>query len=102
MRSVLALILVLVLLVSPVLALEPADVWLIVNKNVPESRQVAGHYIAKRGVPKGNIVILDLPKSEDITRAEYDAKLVGPLREALKEHRDGVKVLLTTFGVPLR
>ena len=56
MRSVLALILVLVLLVSPVLALEPADVWLVVNKNVPESRQVADHYIAKRGVPKGNLV----------------------------------------------
>ena len=34
---------------APAFALEPADVWLVVNKNVPESRQVADHYVAKRG-----------------------------------------------------
>jgi uncharacterized protein (TIGR03790 family) len=87
---------------SPLLALEPKDVWLVVNKNVPESQQVADHYIAKRGVPKGNVVVLDLPKGEDISRADYDAKLAGPLREALKEQKDKVKVLVTTYGVPLR
>src|SRR4051812_11328764 len=83
-------------------ALEPKDVWLVVNKNVPESRQVADHYIAKRGVPKANVVELDLPKVEDISRADYDAKLAGPLRAALKEKKDAVKVLVTTYGVPLR
>lgn len=83
-------------------ALEPANVWLIVNKNVPESRRVADHYIAKRGVPKGNVVTLDLPAGENITRADYDAKLAGPLRDALKNHKDQAKVLLSTFGVPLR
>jgi uncharacterized protein (TIGR03790 family) len=82
--------------------LEPADVWLVVNKNVPESRQVADHYIARRGVPKGNVVFLDLPKGEDISRADYDATLAGPLREALKGQKEKVKVLLTTYGVPLR
>ncbi len=90
------------LLASPALALEPADVWLVVNKNVPESRQIADHYIAKRGVPKGNVVVLDLPKDENITRADYDTKLAGPLRDALKDQKDKVKVLLTTYGVPLR
>ena len=83
-------------------ALEPKDVWLVVNKNVPESRQVAEHYIAKRGVPKANVVELDLPKGEDISRADYDAKLLAPLRTALKEHKDRAKVLVTTYGVPLR
>jgi uncharacterized protein (TIGR03790 family) len=87
---------------SPASALEPKDVWLVVNKNVPESRQVADHYIAKRDVPKANVVELDLPKSEDISRADYDAKLAGPLRDALKEHKDRAKVLVTTYGVPLR
>jgi uncharacterized protein (TIGR03790 family) len=83
-------------------ALEPADVWVLVNRNVPESRQVADHYVSRRGVPKGNVIELDLPKGEDITRAEYDAKLAGPLREALKDKKDAAKVLLTTYGVPLR
>ena len=60
MRSI--LVLPVILLASRAAALEPADVWLVVNKNVPESRQVAEHYIAKRGVPKGNVVVLDLPQ----------------------------------------
>jgi uncharacterized protein (TIGR03790 family) len=83
-------------------ALGPDDVWLVVNKNVPESRQVADHYIAKRGVPKDNVIELDLPKGEDISRSDYDAKLAGPIREALKDKKDKAKVLLTTYGVPLR
>src|SRR5262245_48196427 len=92
----------LLLFPSAAFGLEPADVWLVVNKNVPESRQVADHYIAKRGVPKGNAVVLDLPKDENISRDDYNAKLAGPLREALKDQKDKVKVLLTTYGVPLR
>ena len=39
---------------------------------------------------------------EDIGRADYDAKLAGPLRDRLKDKRDKVKVLLTVYGVPLR
>ncbi|HEV3436625.1 MAG TPA: TIGR03790 family protein, partial [Gemmata sp.] len=83
-------------------ALGPADVWLIVNKNVPESRQLADHYIAKRGVPKSNVIELDLPKGEDISRGDYNLKLAEPIREALKDNKDKAKVLLTTYGVPLR
>ena len=64
MRTLLAL--GLFALASPAVALEPKDVWLVVNANVPESRQVADHYIAARGVPKENVVVLDLPKGEDV------------------------------------
>ena len=46
----------LVALCAPAAALEPKDVWLVVNKNVHASREVADHYIAKRGVPKGNVI----------------------------------------------
>ncbi len=100
MRHLLALLLF--ALTSPAFALEPKDVWIVVNKNVPESQQVAEHYIAKRGVPKENVVQLDLPKVEDISRLDYDTKLAGPLRDAIKDHKEKVKVLVTTYGVPLR
>lgn len=83
-------------------ALEPADVVVICNKAVPESRAVAEHYLAKRKVPKENLVELELPTGEDISRADYGAKLAGPLRAALKDRKDRVKVLLTVYGVPLR
>jgi uncharacterized protein (TIGR03790 family) len=87
---------------TPSAALEPKDIILLVNKNVPESRQVADHYCAKRGVPKENVVPLDLPAGEDISRRDYDARLKAPLRAVLKDRRDGVKVLLSVYGVPLR
>jgi uncharacterized protein (TIGR03790 family) len=89
------------LIASSGFALEPKDVIVIANKNVPASRAVAEHYLAKRNVPKENLVVLDLPAGEDISRADYDSKLVAPLREALKDKPDA-KVLLATYGVPLR
>jgi len=84
------------------LALEPANVFLIANKNLPASQEVAEHYCTKRGVPKENIVSLDLPTGEDISRKDFDEKLAVPLREALKEKKEQVKVLLAVYGVPLR
>src|SRR5258708_3583409 len=90
------------LLVNPAVALEPKDVFVVANKNVPASKEVAEHYLAKRKVPKENLIVLDLPAGEDISRADYDAKLAGPLRAALKDKQDAAKVLLTVYGVPLR
>src|SRR5262249_6814676 len=98
----LPLFLWLLLPATPAVALEPRDTFILVNKNVPESRQVADHYCAKRGVPKENVIALDLPKGEDISRRDYDVKLAAPLREALKDRREQARVLLSVYGVPLR
>src|SRR5687768_13418377 len=97
-----AAILLALAMAGSALALEPANVFLLANKNLPASQEVAEHYCAKRGVPKENIVSLDLPMGEDISRKEYDEKLAGPLREALKEKKEQAKVLLAVYGVPLR
>jgi uncharacterized protein (TIGR03790 family) len=86
----------------PARALGPRDIFILVNKNVPESRRVADHYCARRGVPKENVIVLDLPVGEDISRADYDARLAGPLRKALKDRREQARVLLSVYGVPLR
>ena len=40
------------ILTFPAVALEPKDVFLVVNRDSPESRSVAAHYVAKRGVPR--------------------------------------------------
>lgn len=90
------------ILASPALALEPANVFVLVNKNVPASKDLADHYIKARGIPAANVVTLDLPKDEDISRKDYNEKLVAPLREALKDRRDKVKCLVCMYGVPLR
>lgn len=97
-RSLFALL----LLTGPAFALEPKDVFVIANKDVKESLELADYYVARRKVPKENVVALSLPKVEDISRKDYDEKLVAPLREALKDRKDAVKCLLTMYGVPLR
>lgn len=86
----------------PAFALEPVDVFVLVNKNVPASKDVADHYLKVRGIPADHVIALDLPKEEDISRKDYDARLVAPLREALKERKEKVKCLLAIYGVPLR
>lgn len=91
-----------VVLTTPVLALEPKDVYLLVNKNVPEGRHLAEHYCQKRGVPVENILTLDLPIYEEIRRTDYDEKIAGPLRQLLQVRKEQVKVLLSMYGVPLR
>jgi uncharacterized protein (TIGR03790 family) len=87
---------------GPALALEPAEVVVIVNKNVPDSRAVADYYLKARRVPAANVVALDLPKEEDISRKDYDQRFVAPLRNKLKDRKDEVKCLLCVYGVPLR
>jgi uncharacterized protein (TIGR03790 family) len=55
-----------------------------------------------RAAPVENIIALDLPTGEDISRKDYDAKIVLPVREALKDKKNDAKVLLSIYGVPLR
>lgn len=102
MRLVFLAFVLLAALAEPGHGLEPANVFLVVNKNEPKSRQVADHYCQLRKVPAGNVVELDLPTVEDINRDDYEAKVVKPLRLALRSRAAQVKVLLSTYGVPLR
>jgi len=101
LRSPLALS-CLLMLVPSVGALGPKDVYLLVNKNVPESRQIAEHYCGKRGVPRDHILSFDLPATEDVSRSVFEERLAVPLRKQLQARRDKVKVLLSIYGVPLR
>lgn len=84
------------------LALEPKEVFVLANKNMPDSKEVAEHYCKQRRVPAENIIWLELPATEDISREDYDAKIVAPVRAVLKDKKDQAKVLLTVYGVPLR
>jgi hypothetical protein len=83
-------------------AVGPDDVFILTNKNVPESRELAEYYCQKRGVPRDHILAFDLPAGEDVSRATYNERLLTPLREKLKDKKDQAKVLLSMYGIPLR
>jgi len=95
-------LIVVLLAAAPLSALEPKDVFIVANKDSKESLAVAKHYCEKRLVPAENVIALSLPIMEDIDREDYEKKLAGPLREALKDKKDAAKVILCVYGVPLR
>jgi uncharacterized protein (TIGR03790 family) len=90
--------------VRPVNALLPADLVVVYNQNMPESKGVAQYYALKRGVPISNLVGVDVPESEDILRVDYEANMIPPIRSAVKKlmlsgHNPAI---LLVYGIPLR
>jgi uncharacterized protein (TIGR03790 family) len=66
---------------------EGASVVVVYNQNVPDSLAVAEHYAAKRGVPKEQLVGLDLPKDETVSRQVFTDQLENPLRKRFRDER---------------
>lgn len=86
------------------LALSPGDLVIVFNRNLPESLAVASYYANKRQVPRENLVGVDVASSEDMTRADYNRKLVSPVKvmvERLKAQGHTPAILLM-YGIPLR
>ncbi len=97
-------LLLLLLTNSVAIALEPDQIILVVNKNLPESEQLARFYCNARLIPTTHIVPLDLPTGEEMTLLAYERDLVFPLRKHLRDNgmEDRITCLVTFYGVPLR
>ncbi len=102
--KILAGILCLFTLAAPVLALEPANLVLVTNKNVPEGKKLAEFYAASRKVPEHRILELDLPAGEEITFDTYENTVIPAVRQFLStpELQGKVTCLVTFYGLPLR
>ncbi len=101
----------------------PGDsVVVVYNSKQPDSKGVAEHYAERRHVPKSQIIGLDLPTDETMSRADYRTKLQQPLLKFLEDNHlftyapapDGdtpsnavpiaatVRYAVLCYGVPLR
>jgi uncharacterized protein (TIGR03790 family) len=87
-------------------ALEPDQILVVANNDVPESVELARYYCEKRLVPADNILALPLGKDlgDTISRADYEKKLADPIREKLSAASAAGKIrcLLTIYGVPIK
>lgn len=103
---------------------EAAHVVVVVNANDSGSTEIAKYYTEQRGIPKANIIALEMPTKETVTVREFVDTIYNPLLNALIEKdwmnavkangrdvvgRERVSVathhisyLVTTRGVPLR
>jgi uncharacterized protein (TIGR03790 family) len=87
-------------------ALEPSEILVVANAENAASVRLARYYCEKRGIPSGNVlpVSLGTPLRDSISRADYDARLAGPIRRVFLTRKDlgGIKCLVTTYGIPFR
>ncbi len=87
-------------------ALEPNEILVIANRDIPASERLARYYCRKRRVPQDNILLLPLRAdlNEQISREGYEKQLAEPIRERLFLHSGAaeIKCLLTTYGVPIK
>jgi len=63
------------------------EVVVVYNTRVPESKEIAQYYAAKRQVPTNQVFGFDLPTGEDMTRREYEILLQLPLANAIRTNK---------------
>jgi uncharacterized protein (TIGR03790 family) len=114
------------ILAAGVLMLRGAEggdsVVVIYNSRMPESKDVAEHYAARRNVPADRIIGLELPDVETMSRADYRRQLQEPLLDFLERKKllvypspeaaanksnvlpisAAVRYAVLCYGVPLR
>lgn len=106
-RSIILLLLISVALANASIAraeLRPNEIALIVNRNVPESLELAKFYADARKIPDGRIIALDLPVGEEISFDEYERRVVPAVKLFLRDHKlePEIKCLVAMYGVPLK
>lgn len=96
-------------------AAESGDAVIVVyNTQMPESKDVADHYAERRHVPADQILGLNLPTDETMTRGQYQDLLHDPLLNYVKSHQllvfdsagkvteAKIRYAVLCYGVPLR
>ncbi len=97
---------------------DPESVAILYNRSVPESRKLAELYQETRGIPADNLIALEMPRTQDISRAEYEKTIARPLREEFDRRswwrrgkdasgmtlpvNNRIHVMVIMRGVPLR
>ncbi len=89
---------------SLVLALSSEDLIIVYNKNLPESQNLARYYAKKRQVPQENLLAVNVPSAESISREDYATQMAEPLRERAQQLKAAGRqpAVLLVYGIPLR
>ena len=87
-----------------VYALEPGEVLVVVNTEVPAGGRLAAYYMRLRGIPESNIARVAVPEAETVGRRDYNERIAAPVLEALQQGgpRRRIRCLALMYGMPLR
>lgn len=111
------------LLIAPLAIAGPRDpipqsVAVLFNTTIPESAKLARTYANARGIPEDNLVGLNLPDREEVTRSDYDTLIRKPLaaefdrrqwwqrgtndKGMLQMNRTRIQIIVCMRGIPSR
>jgi uncharacterized protein (TIGR03790 family) len=80
-----------------------SEVAVVYSKQIPASKEVALHYAAKRGVPASQLIEIDTPAAEQVSRAVYRDQIERPIHRALVDRglfTDVVDIVAATAERP--
>ena len=85
-------------------ALLPKEIVVVANNSDKKGLELAYRYIRARGLPIENLFQVNLGMKEVLQRADYNRKLVHPLRKFLARLHNGdrIRCLLLMYGMPLK
>jgi uncharacterized protein (TIGR03790 family) len=94
----------LLLLPAAAAAQTSENVLVVVNSSSPQSVQIADYYGKVRRLSDRQIVRIQMPDTDAISRSDYELKIEAPIAAWLARHRlqDQVLYLVLIKGVPLR
>lgn len=99
MRTILGL--VLLLISTPLFALDASNVLIVANEKIHGSVEIAEYYAELRGIPKDQILKISASKDEEISRADFNETIWEPVKKHVLAH-DNILAIVPTRGVPLK
>ncbi|MFK7851737.1 MAG: TIGR03790 family protein [Akkermansiaceae bacterium] len=98
--------------------LSSEDILVVFNRSIPESKKLADFYIEQRNIPKNQVLGLEMPKKQDISRTEFEESIRTPLltffddEQLWQRSKDAsgrllptstkIRAIVLMHGVPLR
>jgi len=120
-KSLINVLLILCVGCGSVWAQQETQVVVLANAHIPESLELAQYYMQARHIPARNLCVLDLPRTEVITREDYKTRLTKPLlawlrtNDFVRQYVDvtsgttnlvtraiNIRYLVSMYGVPVR
>lgn len=99
MRTILGL--ALLVIATPLAALDASNVLIVANEKVHGSTEIAEYYAELRGIPKEQILKIEASKDEEISRADFNETIWEPVQKYVLDH-DNILAIVPTRGVPLK
>ena len=85
-------------------AQDGSNVLVAVEATSRMSERIAAHYVRARRIPAENVVALKTAATDEVTRAQYEEQIEGPIAAWIRRHamHDRIFYIVLTKGMPLR